>query len=394
MIHVPAFMVKETNIRDEIQFNQLHNGTDVEDRAGRVSLAPSSRLGFEVIPWQSIECEEKMPGAIFRAQICRLTIKYGNWGSVIATQSGRVIASRQVAVSHRSMKEPLRVFRIPDEKEAEATNYTSRQYGEYSYEHIPRSSWVQTLAQPYRLRKSVKRHRSCLYEDMLLKDLQSKDSVLDFGCGQGDYADQLCRIGFQVYGVEFFFRADRCIDTAAVHRMVDKFVGRVRSRGFFDRTICDSVLNSVNTLQAQADVLNCLNAFTRPGGLVYVSSRKFEGIDSRHNAAQHSKGHDSYRYFIDKDGFTGHMREGSWYFQKYHSQDELAALVESHVGPVGKVVQNSGYWLMRAEKRVTLPEADVEASIRREFDLDWPEGKRVNRHEEAVAAWRVATGIV
>lgn len=390
MTHLPAFVVKDAPPNDEVLFNQLHNGTDVEECATDVWLPPTDRLGYEIASPADVKCDARMPGAVFRSQICRLTVKYGLWGSAIATQSGKVIASRQVAAAYKTMGQQLRVFRIPDNLEAAALDYTSRQYGEYSYAHIERHSWIQTLAQPFRLRNDQTAQRSRLYEDLLLKEIQRGTQVLDFGCGQGDYVDQLTKIGYHMFGVEFFFRVKKDIDTGAVHRMIDKFTAQLHRRGRFDMTICDSVLNSVNTVQAEADVLTCLSAFTKPGGAVFASSRKREQMEQKHRGEQYTNSKNAYLWFVDEHGFTAYLREGSWFFQKYHTKGELQGLLEKYVGPVTKIVQNSGYWLMRAEKRVELPEADVAASIEREFNLDWPEGKRVNRHEQALAAWRAA----
>ena len=390
---VPAFQVKDAPPYDEVMFNQLHNGVDVDEHAGQVRLAPSPRLGFEIVQPGNIHCPDRMPGAYFRSQICRLVLKYGNWCASIATQSGKVVASRQAAASSKALRQPLRVFRIPDELEATALMYTSRQYGEYSYDHLERSSWVQTLAQPFRLRNEDSPVRSRLYEDLLLKEIDGKVRVLDFGCGQGDYVDQLTHLGHKMTGVEFFFRVNQDIDTASVHRMIARFCGGLSEHGLYDMTICDSVLNSVVSLEAQSDVLTCLSAFTKRGGPVFVSSRRHEQIAAAYKSEQYSSSSRTHHFFTDQNGFTANMKAGAWFFQKYHKRDELVALVQKYVGPVTKVMQNYGYWLIRAARQVELPRADIEAAIAREFNLDWPSGLRVNRHQEALAAWHKAAGL-
>jgi ParB family chromosome partitioning protein len=392
MTTVPGFVVKNASTHDEVLFNQLHNGTDVDEHATPVDVGQSETLGFEMIEPGQIRCADKMPGVVFRNEICRLTMKYGGWGSAIATQSGQVIASKQVAASYKLIRQPLRVYRIPDRLAVDAASFTSRPYGVYSYKHIPRNSWIQTLAQPFRLRNETNRKMSNLYETMLLREIDGKRRILDFGCGQGDYVAQLSRIGFNITGMEFFYRPEaKAIDTAAVHLMVDKLCERLRRFGLFDVTICDSVLNSVNTLEAESDVMTCINAFTKPGGAVYLSTRQVKKIDSieRADVNPERDRHRNYLYFLDEDGFTAKLRDGSWFFQKYHSREQITSLVEKFIGPI-ETIRGEAYWLVKARKTVNLPDDQVQASIEREFNLDWPDGMRVNRHEEALTAWRAA----
>ena len=94
----------------------------------------------------------------------------------------------------------------------------------------------------------------------------------------------------------------------------------------FDAVVCDSVLNSVDSLQAETDVLDCLLSLCKPGGMIFVSGRRSERIAS---VLRHRKARDPdmrYVEFLDDDGFSAIYRRGLWTFQKFYSFDEAQAL--------------------------------------------------------------------
>lgn len=94
--------------------------------------------------------------------------------------------------------------------------------------------------------------------------------------------------------------------------------------------------------------------------------------------------------FLDEDGFTGLYREGNWFFQKYHSEQEARALGVRYIGPDLRYDDTSGSWRVAGVKRIDLPVENCRASIAREFDLMWPGGRRVGRADRMLAAWETA----
>lgn len=399
MPYVPAWVISSTSLTlaDETRFNQLHNGTDLDQVDAPVRVPPGREVGFfEVEPGQ-IQGNLRSRGAIVRQQICDLMVRYGRWGAAVATYSGLVVSSPQYALACKLLGVPCRVHRVPDDKEQEALGWFARAYGEFSYDHLPRDTFVQTFAQPLRLRagggamKGQGRNlNSVLYEAHVLRKLQKSERLLDLGCGQRDYVDMLRAQGYSALGMEFYYRNGNAIDTRAVHAMCDELFASLRAHGLFDVTMADSVINSVDTMAAENDVLTVLNAFCRPNGRIYFSGRRKELVKSllalKSDATRETR---NQIYFLDKNGFSAILLKGSWLYQKFHSKDEALALARRYCGTDVRYRAAAG-WIIEADKRVELPDDQVEAAIRREFDLIWPDGHRVNRADDAVAAWRAA----
>jgi ParB family chromosome partitioning protein len=394
---VPAFVLKEITTYDEIRFNQLHNGTDIDDIDHPVTVAESAVLGFSKVPAVNIHGNLRSIGAAVRKEICRLVLKYGAWGGAVATQSGNVVSGQQYALACKLLGIGCRTFYVPDSAEGDARAYFGAHYGEFSYDHLPRTTWIQTFAQMMRLRNDDsperKQNASTLYRTMVLPAITKDQRILDFGCGQGDYVRDLRAKGYRIQGVEFFFRKGNAIHPAAVHKMCDDLCRSLRMDGFFDVVVCDSVLNSVDTALAEHDVMVCCNALAKPGGSVFMSGRRMDKVIGQ---ARYTKSLSPNRFveFADKDGFTALYRKGAWFYQKFHRESEARKLMADWIGPCEEYQQNqSTSFQMFARKTVTIaPEFAIE-SLRREFNLPWPDGKSVGKGQQIVEAYQRAMAI-
>jgi ParB family chromosome partitioning protein len=372
----------------------VHNGTDLDDIDVPVHVPAGRAPGFNDVPAAAIRGDLRSRGAVTRGEIAQLVLRYGPWGCAVATHSGLVVSSPQYALACKMLRIPCRVYRIPDDKADVARGFFSRQYGAFSYDHLPRNTYLQTFAQMMRLRAgpSGKSNSSSLYDNCVIPKLAKSERLLDFGAGQCDYVKMLRRQGYRAHAVEFFHRSGQQIDTASVHRLIDDTLATLRKDGPFDVVVCDSVLNSVDTVQAEEDVLTCISALCRPGGRVYVSgrSREFE----EHMVANTSmvmKKYVTRCYFMDEHGMSGAYRKGRWFYQKFHTKEQAVALAARFFGGAFTFQRHqSSSWQVSTVKAHELPADAVEASLRREFDLEWPEGRRVGRGDQAVAAWRAA----
>ena len=156
--------------------------------------------------------------------------------------------------------------------------------------------------------------------------------------------------------------------------------------------MCDSVLNRVDSLQAERDVLDCLAALCKPGGAIFLSGRRAERIQA---VARHRVARDPdmrYVEFLDGDGFSAIFRRGAWTFQKFHTLDRARTLAESRLGPVQQITRTSTSWQLAGRAEPRPDPASAEAALRREFDLPWPDGSRLALADAAVLAYRKATG--
>ncbi len=391
---VPAWVLGAISKSDEIRFNQLHNGTDLDVIDKPVSVPPGSATGsFLDIGPGSISGDLRSTGAGIRAEIARLICRYGLWGAAVASESGEVLSGQQYALACKLLRLPCRTYYVADALAARARAAFIRRYGEFSYEHLPRATWIQTLAQPHRLRAGATlANRSALYDQRVVPSLSDDERILDFGCGQADYVRKLRAEGRKIWGVEFYYRRKAAIDTKAVHRLVDEALTELETGGRFDVVVCDSVINSVDTAQAESDVLLSLSALCRPGGRVYFSGRGAMVLD-RVKVGTKSTDIAARGYFTDRDGLTAGYRQGHWFYQKFHTPEQAAELAGRYFDAGGAEVhasKSSPIWQVSTVNRVDHGAESYRAALGREFDLPWPEGRSVGRGAAAVAAWEKA----
>lgn len=397
--HGPVYILPaEASVYDEIRFNQLHNGTDMDigDEAAFISELPPGH-GFMHIPPGFINGNVRAAGANIRAEILRLVATYGAWGACVANERGQIFHAAQYALACKIMHRPCLVYVIPDGIEAEARHLLGASYGVFSYDKLPRATFIQAFAQMFRLREGAARgNHSPLYAKHVIPWLEANPGarVLDFGCGQGDYVKALAAKGHNIIGLEFFRRkpATEQIDVGAVNGMVSDLMDALRA-GRFDAVVCDYVLNSVDSQQAEDDVLTCVSAFCKAGGRVFMSGRRRERIEWQNGMTQAVNNTKTTRYieFLDRSGMTALFRKGEWFYQKFHGKADIARICERFgftvVAEAGS--SNETTFLFVATSAGGLPLEQVEAAIDREFNMPLSRaGRRLGRHEDVKRAYR------
>lgn len=387
---------KETTTYDEVRFNQLHNGTDLDVGDDVVSITG----GFDAPGYHIVEDHRRLDGnlrsvgAAIRSEIAHLIMRYGPWGGVVATMSGKVIHAGQYLLAAKMTRTPLTVYAVPDEDESKYRSFLDRSYGVFCYDNIERETYVQSLAQMMRLRDgaSGKGNRSTLYENHVLPWLGDNRNarLIDFGSGQGDYY-RLCRArGFQAWEIELFRRvgANKAINTLAVNRMIDEAIVAMGSRRF-DAVVCDSVLNSVDSVDAENAVMTTVNALAENGAAVFFSGRPLEkqqAVTSRTRQSHRKVAHKRELYFEDEDGLTALYRDGRWFFQKFHSKADVSALCERFGLELIRHVHGHNSWQVYARKVRDLPWKQVAAAMDFEFDLPIGKERTIGRNEDVKSA--------
>ena len=97
-----------------------------------------------------------------------------------------------------------------------------------------------------------------LYEKMVIPFIGGRNSrFLDFGAGKCAYAKKYGGIP-----LEFYPNNGYGINVDSGNKMIDGVIFEIVKHGVFDFVVCDSVLNSVDSLQAERAVLDCCNIFT------------------------------------------------------------------------------------------------------------------------------------
>lgn len=402
---VPAWVLaKSLPVSDEIRFNQLHNGTDLDavDQVVRVPAGPPSEGEFDMVPPADLVGSTVASGATVRGDICWLLNAHGNWGGAVVDEDGEVLSGQQYVLACKLMRLPARIWRVARRDRARCVDAFARQYGEFDYRHLTREGYLQSFAQPYRLGPTDTKNRSRLYEGYLYPLLEERPGlrVLDFGAGQCAYANAAKAVGLDVVAYEPWRRRGTSLDPGAVHQMVADVCRALTERGLFDVVLCEAVVNSVDSQAAEDVLCQAVSALVKPGGTILMSGRQRERVEGQRRAKRSAERNDrQYAVFLDRDGLTAQYRgsgqDGGWFFQKFHTRAKVGALVRRWFNAEGvhRYGQNSACWQIVATQTVPVPQEAAEEALAVEFNLPWPGGKRINRAAEIVAAYRAALAL-
>lgn len=381
---VPAIMVSNVSTGDEIKFNQLHNGVDAqrgfECTVNTDGLQPGKFIDVEIDRFTV-----KKSGATYVKEICRMLLKYGNVLSCVICQ-GEVL----VGVNYVRACELLRLtphcYIVEDNLFDYAFDYMKSDYGEYSYDAIKKNTFVQGLAQMHRnLVKGElkKQNKSTLYENYILPYLMQHhvESILDFGCGKGAYINHLMKRYAGAIGVEFYNNNGSQINVSMGNMQIDRLIEYLKKEKAFDVVICDSVLNSVDSVEAEKSVMACLNLFCKEK--LFISGRPLKAILDK---LEHSKDKSARKYvsYLDSDNFTGDYRKGNWYFQHFHDKEDIKQLLESSGFQIERMTYMTygDSWQVEAVKVRELSKQEYIDAIDFEFNLPLPRGKSYCRHDD------------
>ncbi|NNJ10554.1 methyltransferase domain-containing protein [Chloroflexales bacterium ZM16-3] len=391
----PVYLLDAISPTDEMRFNQLHNGTDLDTGDEHVRVPAYMGLGYVDVDAADVVGNMRAAGAPIRSEIAKLLIGHGPWGGIVASQSGVCLSGAQYALTCKVLGMPVRTYYVADSAAQTVRGLFQRPYGQFHYGHLKRETYIQTFAQPFLCRadsagSDSEGVTSPTYEKHVLPNLQPGEHILDFGCGQGDYVKRLTKKGLPIWGMEFFRRSGSAIDTHAVHRMAEALFAHLREHGRFDVVMCDHVINSIDSDEAEAAVLTLLNAFCKPGGKIYFSGRRRDHYERALYATSHRGGMRAFE-FMDQDGLSGILLHGRWFYQKFHTKTQITDLAKRYVLRTPAYQNHSAsQFNLVGVKDFEHTAGDVEAALRFEFNLPWPDGRTVGLSDEAVAAWRAA----
>lgn len=383
---VPVIFIEGIMLGDEIKFNRLHNAIDRSEKVKSYLVEEYPKEEFLEI--NSDRFKVGSTSASFVKEICKLINRYGNCLSCIVC-NGEVIVGENYIKACSLLNVPVITYVCEDGKMEALQKYMYQDYGEYSYKGIERQTFVQGLAQMHRSTEKQagkKQNASSLYENLVLPDVFGKNvSILDFGCGKGDYIRMLAQKHLAI-GVEFFNNNGKQIIVSKGNKQIDALIEHIEKHGLFDVVVCDSVLNSVDSVEAEISVISCLNLFLKEGGKLYISGRPIEST-MRKNFSKDIGNTVRYLEFLDNDDFTANFREGKWYFQHYNSRDKITKRLDE----LGFDVENvcwgkygSCSFQIVCIKRKNLSREQYRAAVEFEFNLPLPNGRRYNRHGEII----------
>lgn len=395
----PAHLLKGVSLTEEIRFNQLHNGADIDGEDSIQARVPELSPGWHVVPSSEIQAiDMKKAGAARRHEMMRLLTKHGPWGGAVASTTGEIVSSADYAASCKVLNLPVHVCVIPEDLTGRAKKYLSGQYGEYSYAHLPRTTWAQALAQMNRLNGGGNENRSRTFERVVIPNIGKKERVLDFGAGKMAYSRMLRAKGYDIQALEFYLQREGKIAFETVQRHITRTLRDVEARGLFDTVVCDSVINSVDSVEAETAVLRSLASLCRVGGKIIFSGRSvdFENAHLRLKQYRGKKATNRHVQFLDENGISAIYSRGVWRYQKFHSIDQIRELTRSHLGSKFEIrdsegrlmkqeatsISTSGWSVLAINERPSSIEECLDA-LRFEFNLPLPNGKRYGRAEDA-----------
>lgn len=385
----PAFVVPLVGESEEVRFNQLHNGADL-DIGGSPMRVPASDVGWREVSFKDITGEYTARAAARLNETCRLLAAHGPFSSAVATTDGEILVGDLYAHACRTLRVPLMVCIVPSSVREAVLQAFGRRYGVFSYAHLPRTSWVQSLAQPHRADESR------IYELQVIPRLYPGIRILDIGAGEMASVRALRARGVHILGYEPFYRQKGKLVPNVVQKHIDAIIDDVRQYGLFDLTIADTVVNSCDSLQAERDVINTVYAFCKPSGDIIISSRSREYFDAFDNASRKSDADSRKIQFIDERGFSAMYSHGVWRYQRFHAVSEMWNIArtfdpDGEAFTVNGAVLKSGhdYGAVATGRRInTFPTDEVMESVRREFDLPLPGGRTLGRGNDMVALLR------
>ncbi len=382
----PCYYVSGIDIESEIMFNQIHNGVELEPAEHSICLNPrETGMFYDDIPVEDFEIKDCVASVV--KDMCQLMVRYGDALCVIVI-GNEVVFGNNYLQAAKATGFKVHAYFLEESYRAMFDYYFKQDYGVFNYEHIEREDFVQGLAQP-------PRHGgidwSVLYREIvpyLTSDEvdRRKIQILDFGCGKAMFITKLRKtLNFKnALGLEFFNHNTKGISIEKGNEMIDNFIATVKANGKFDVTICDAVVNSVNTQEAEDAVLMCLNLFCKMGGKIFISGRNLDYMKQQTEASRNTTPMMSINFF-DEHGLTAIMKQGQWFFQKFLTDEDVDRIIERMGFDVFVRKKSSGYFFIGAYKTLEFSNEEYAKAIDYEFNLRLPNNQRYNRHEEVKA---------
>lgn len=370
----PVFFVDNITVADEIKFNQIHNGVDVKEITYPKILKEITEYGFQQIDTNDIEIG-RTQSATYTKEICKLILKYGNVLCAVACD-GHIILHENYINACKALNIKANIYYLQDDKLETAKKYFAEDYGKYSYKHLKKDTYVQGLAQMHRLSedKSKAQFKSALYETVVIPFIAKNDikSVFDFGCGKGAYINALSK-KMDATGLEFYNNNGSAINISMGNQMINKLIDRISRDGLFELVVCDSVLNSVDSVEAENAVMACLSLFSKK--YIAFSGRAIDFVTNQASIKTDKSSVQYVRYY-DDDKFTADYRKGKWFYQHFHNREDIVKLCERFKLKIIelKYKPSSSSWQCLCEKIEDLPTEEYIKAIDFEFNLPLPNG--------------------
>lgn len=380
---VPVIYIESIVIGDEIKFNQIHNAIDKSLNNSAILLKEYEKEKFIEINNEDFSNEQAY--ATIVSEICKLILKYGNVLSCVISKN-KVVYGNEYVKACKCLNIKVNAYIVEDKKFDKILHFLNEEYGKYYYGAIERKTFVQGLAQLSRSvtkKEGLKQYKSVLYTEKVLPYLFKQDkkiSILDFGCGKGAYISEISKTYKNAIGLEFYNNTGKQINVSKGNAQINKLIEFLKTSKNFDIVVCDSVLNSVDSVEAEKSVLTCLNFFAKD--IVFLSGRTKEATKiSKDRKGTVAK---NFLTFLDDNYFTSTYRQGQWYFQHFHTKEYLLKILNENGFEVVDLNFNKfgGTFQVECKKVKELSKEEYIKAIDFEFNLPLPNNKTYNRQND------------
>lgn len=391
-----GYKLKNISAGDEMRLNQLHNANEIEisDNAPKLCINNIRKEQLQLINPEQITVLNAGTNRVAVAEIGKLILKYGQFATPICSESGEVLVSSSYAFASYKLKIPFECFVVKDQIKERVVYYFSQKYGEFCYDKLEKKTYIQNLAQLVRKGKQGRQRNSTTYAQLekYLKTVSNCKSlrILDFGAGRYEFARMYQDAGFDITYVDPYHCVEgtKKIDIAGNTYKFRKIISDIENIGLYDVVICDSVLNSVDSVRAHDAVINSCRALCKKGGVIFISGRCLEKVEQGISSARYAS-RDSFSLCLDENNFTALFRDGQWYYQKYHNYKQIVE--------VGKLISASSkdfeyiikthQFILKAKNTNTINEDLAIKALRFEFDMILPNGKHYGLQDEIERAY-------
>lgn len=374
---VPAYILKtRIAVHDEIRFNLMHNSIETEN--SKATIKRDLDFGYGFVECDDIEVLQYSNGSILK-EICRLLLKYGSWGSIIVNEQGTVIHNNDYAVCCKKLNLPCLVYKMSNEEALLFLDFMKIDYGRYDYEALGIKAYNQTYCQMHR-----NHFNSRLYERYVIPNINKKQRIVDFGAGKKEYATRLKEQGYKIFAYEPHLKKSGTekLDIRQVVKDIDTIQKDIAKNGLYDVVVLDSVLNSITSLEFEHLVMTTCNSLLNDEGTFYTGTRNLRAAEREHNISTTNK---RLIEFLDKDKFCATFRKGVWTIQKFNSAEMLYDLLSKYFSEVKVIDNDVGQLFAICKKPKRLDKAEYEKALNIEFNMEYPNGYKHNKHEKIVA---------
>lgn len=380
--YAPVIKICGIKIQDEIKFNLFHNSIETNKSSVTISNLPTDS-GYCIIKPDNINVFKNENATVVK-EIGHLIMKYGEWGSIIADENGKVIVNSDYAVAAKQLGKEIICYVIENEHRKEICDIMAIDYGEYNYEALGIKSYNQLYCQMTRLSTNSKKkmNKSSTYEEFVLPIIKKSDRILDFGAGKCAYANLLRRKGYKIFAYEPNYQNEKNnIDIKTVVKQIKAIEKDVAENGLYDVVVLDSVFNSVVNNEVENYVAAVCGSFLKKDGIFITGTRNLSSIEEK---ARFTKSNAKTRSleFLDKNNYSATFRGGVWTMQHFHSLETLKELLDRYYYDVSvsrtKKSQSNIYAVCRKPKPLDLDY--LSNALEFELNMEYPNNYRHNQH--------------